>query len=86
MIQQTTAPTKTRIPCQNTGKLIATLDNAGIYVYCLYQKRPELVSVAKCMETWGASPLAWESLSTEMLSGIMETISGVLIARRDAVV
>ena len=79
----TTAPTaqKVRVNCLDTGKLIATIDEQGVHAWCVYQKRPEVVSAAACLNAWRAIPAVWEGLSSDVLRGIMETITGVLIAR-----
>lgn len=57
-----TAPTaqQVRVNCADTGKLIMTIDERGIYPWCMYQRRPELLSYEQLMgmETFRAGVLA----------------------------
>lgn len=41
-----------RIYCKETGKLIATLDEKGLSVWCMYEKKPELISKEECLALW----------------------------------
>lgn len=56
---ETSAPTE-RITCAVPGprndygnpKLIATIDAAGLWVWCRYCREPHLISRERCMAAW----------------------------------
>lgn len=43
-IEQVTQQQRQRITCESTGRLIATVNEQGITVWCKYQKQAEFVS------------------------------------------
>jgi hypothetical protein len=46
-IEQVAQQQKQRITCENTGRLIATVTAQGIEAWCLYEKKPELITWEK---------------------------------------
>jgi hypothetical protein len=45
-------PQQKRVLCEQNSKLIATVTEIGITVWCLYHKRPELITKEQCMAVW----------------------------------
>lgn len=43
-IEQVVQQQKQRITCETTGKLIATVTEQGLSIWCMYQKRAELIT------------------------------------------
>lgn len=43
---------KVRVTCEENHRLIANIDKMGIYVWCLYHKRAELIPKERCMAAW----------------------------------
>lgn len=41
-----------RVTCTEKNKLIATICEEGIRVWCMYHKRSELISRESCLEVW----------------------------------
>lgn len=42
----------TRITCEETHRLLATIENSGLKVWCKYHKRAELIPKEQCMAAW----------------------------------